>query len=280
MKVPRVIFTLNIAIFSRLLFLVLLMEIGNPTTSLSVDTVQSILKKAFKQDAPKHFVIESSETMGFSGAGVANLSLQWDDSTTSTKGGRQPTSLFLKHVVIPKPATASSDEILKIERNVQSYKNEFASITCLYPLMDASIPPLLHPHVYFNDEASTEESSTFSVCAENMFASGWTQTATLTDRRQIDACIEYLANFHALTIGKESAPSSSSSSTSTSSSSLSLSTMVPGLWSSGTHLALEKRPSNELDTLSEIWENFIIAFEGQHEVFAESTQNEIIDLGD
>lgn len=31
--------------------------------------------------------------------------------------------------------------------------------------------------------------------------------------------------------------------------------------------------------LSKIWENFVIAFEGQHEVFAESTQNEIIDLG-
>ena len=253
------------------------MEIGNPTTSLNVEAVQGILQNAFRHDPPIDFIVESSETMGFSGAGVANLSLKWEDMVSSSSAStvtdniEKPSSLFLKHIVIPNPSTAASDdEVLKIERNIQSYKNEFASISYLYPLMDASNPRLVHPQVYYNDHTNTRESNTFTVCAESMFASGWRQVAAFTNHHEINACLEYLANFHALTIGKDYSSSSSVSS---------LSEMVPGLWEVGTHLALEKRPANELDTLPNIWKDFIIAFEDQHEIFTKDTQEEIIAIG-
>ena len=132
--------------------------------------------------------------------------------------------------------------------------------------MDAYTPSLLHPQIYYHGHGHSEVANTFTVCAESMFASGWTQKATFTDHQEIDACLEYLANFHALTIGKESSDPS-------------LSGMLPGLWEVGTHLALEKRPRNELETLPSIWKEFVIAFEGQHKIFSKGMQEDIMALG-
>ena len=205
------------------------------------------------------------QRMGFSGAAVAELALQWEKERHHTDHdddarNELPSAVFLKHIVMAEPgADMEPDAAAKVWRNIQSYRNEFIVISSLYPLMDASTPPIAHPTVFYrhaeqtaagssSSNSSSSSTHTFTVMSESMLHSGWTQTAVLT-AAQTEASIAWMARFHALSFGKSA-------------------TLVVGLWDKGTHLALDKRPDSELGKLPSIWRAFVSAFREEHPVFA------------
>ena len=183
--------------------------------SIPADTITKTLKKAFGQSPS--FSVLSQQTMGFSGgkslksiartnfsnfhhmeAGVAELSLDWSSSEQDWPDAalERPGLVFMKHIVIPAPKEdATAEELAKVQRDVQSYKNEFAIMNHLYPLMDIQNPAILHPRLfYYESDAQESGSYKFTVLSESMFSSGWTQVPVIPETH-IDACLEWLARF-------------------------------------------------------------------------------------
>jgi hypothetical protein len=220
--------------------------------------IPGIIEAAFPGTMAPMVEVRMEQRMGFSGASVAELALRWEKEghCTDYEDDELPSAVFLKHIVVTDPgADMEPDTAAKVHRNIQSYHNEFAVMSSLYPLMDASTPPIAHPTVFYRhadqtlaDGSSSSGTHTFTVMSESMLHSGWTQAAVLT-AAQMEASITWMARFHALSFGK-------------------VATLGTGLWDQGTHLALDKRPGSELGMLSGIWKAFVSAFVEEHPVFS------------
>jgi len=213
--------------------------------SITTEIINEICHKAFPKASTIEVEVLSLKTMGFSGAGVAELNIRFDHASSRR--------MFLKHIVIPEPESdgAHGESVSKkIWRDISSYKNEFQVMHNLFPKMDASEPPIQHPTVHYKSAEKTAAGHVFTTLSDSMFAEGWTQVPVLSSA-QLDASLQWLARFHAMSFGER------------------LSECATGLWESGTHLALEKRPANEVEKLPGIWSGFVKAFAAEHTTFGQ-----------
>ncbi|CAE7882417.1 unnamed protein product, partial [Symbiodinium microadriaticum] len=188
--------------------------------------------------------LQNEQTMGFSGARVA-------DVLCETDGGEK--LLFLKVVEpSPLPATATAEAKRKWDRNLQSYANEVMFLS-----NDAIKEALASRQVVVPETLGVEAvpGKRYALLTDNLRQSF--TTFAVHPAARTGEVITWLADFHGAFQGR--VPSGHS------------------LWEFGTHVHLERRPPGETDMLPASIASFSKAFEGIDPFFA---RPEVASLGE
>lgn len=224
------------------------------------------LNRLFAQYEVDSFTVGYEKAMGFSGAKIQKIIIdKWRKKEKVSCDGHNdgsppPNQLFVKHIVFTKlPADAQVVSVQKDNRNRCSYVNEINFI-------NGHIPSLRETNMFFfpNTYKSSHHKNTDAceqVEAFTFYSDCLSDVGTqfcVFDSYQFRKVLQWTATLHAFYFGKVDQANEVYESQ--------CSHVEPlqrhqnGLWAQGTHLALEKRPSAEVDKLGDNWNDLCISF--------------------
>jgi len=218
-----------------------------------METLGSLLLKAFGEGAVTKWTVLNEKQMGFSGAVVAEVEVVWSPKSevASAAAPFRPTRLFVKRIVSSTPPPDAAPSVLaKHARDRRSYANECTFLRHHVPLLLArgiGVPRPLRVDVA---AADPDAAGTFTTLSESM-GPGHAQHAVIPPHRIRDV-LSWLARFHALHTGACAARDLRRGEG-----------PEADLWDYGGHLTMARRPAGEFERVDGSFRGFCAAFVGE-----------------